>query len=669
MPRYEVTGPDGRKFEIDAPNKEALSAAVTQMFGAPQVAPQEAAQEPVQPSIGNRLNRQLGLTGRAMIEGITDIPAMVGDAANALVNVGITGVNRAAGTDMRTIPPLSGEIQRGLKAIGVPEPETGSERVVNFIGRSAASAPIFPAVAQAVGSKALEPLTRNVGAQAAAAAGTGGGVGIAREIDPENIALQIAAGLAGGLAGGRTAGVSPQRAATAEAFERSGIAPSVADVSGSPTLQRAQKVAEALPGSSGYVRAQEQARLGQAAERAGEIVEGYGTPRSPTTMGETVQNRIGEFRSGRPNQPPMTESEILRSPTRVSSIAEKANAIYGRVPIAPDTEVAMPATQAALRSSRFQNPELAEAMADPTMKRWADILERASGNLSWNDLRNLRTEVRYLKGQPELMAKVDKRVLGELEGALTEDMKAGAKAVGGDSALRAVERADNYYRLAASRIDSGLKQIYNATTPEAAYAQIERAMSASPTKGDITKLQTLRKVLTPDDWGDVSATVIDRLGRRNPGQVDVGPDFSVNTFMTRYSAMSPEARNALFAGNSEMKSALDSFTKALGAMKNTERLANVSQSGNQAIGAMTGGAFMAAPVSTSAGLLLANMGARALYSPAFVKLATRTLNATSPEAKAAVGRDVSRFVSQNPSLAEEANNLLRLVQPRAEGTE
>jgi hypothetical protein len=661
MPRYEIEGPDGKRYEVEAPNAEAMQSAVQQMFGAPQQAP-----APAEPSIGDRLNRQLGLTGRAMIEGITDIPAMVGDAANAVVNLGITGINRAAGTDIRTLPPLSGEIQRGLNAMGIPEPENTSERVVNFIGRSAASAPIFPAVAQAIGSKALEPLTRNVGAQAAAAAGTGGGVGIAREIDPENVALQIAAGLAGGMAGGRSVGVNPQRAATAQAFEQSGIAPNVADVTGSPVIQRAQKVAEALPGSSGYVRAQEQARLGQATERAGQIVEGYGTPRSPSVLGETAQESIGRYRS---NQSGMTESEILRSPTRMSSIAEKANAIYGRVPIKPETEVPMPATQEALRSSRFQNPELAEAMADPTMKRWADILDRASGNLSWNDLRNLRTEVRYLKGQPELMAKVDKRVLGDLESAITKDMKDGARALGGESALRAVERADNYYRLAADRIDSGLKNVYKATSPEAAYAQIERALSGSPTKGDINKLQTLRRVLTPDDWGDVSATVLDRLGRKTPGQVDVGPDFSVNTFMTRYSAISPEARDVLFSGNKEMKAALDGFVKALGAMKNTERLANVSQSGNQAIGAMTGGAFMAAPVSTSAGLLLANMGARALYSPAFVKLATRSLNATTPEAKAAIGRDVSRFVSQNPALAEEANNLLRLIQPRAEGTE
>lgn len=45
MPKYEITAPDGTRYEVSAPNEEALQSAVSQMFGGQPQAPQQPQQQ------------------------------------------------------------------------------------------------------------------------------------------------------------------------------------------------------------------------------------------------------------------------------------------------------------------------------------------------------------------------------------------------------------------------------------------------------------------------------------------------------------------------------------------------------------------------------------------------------------------------------------------------
>lgn len=170
---------------------------------AAQVAPQQA---PAQRSAFDETARQVGLTGRAAVTGLTALPTMAGDALNSLINMGIGGVNRVAGTSIPQLQMPSEVTQRALNAAGVPQPQNATERVVQDVAGSMAGTggqvrlgqallKNVPAAAGLGASLATAP-----GTQIAGSAGAAGAQGTARENDV-GIAGQIAASLAGALGG------------------------------------------------------------------------------------------------------------------------------------------------------------------------------------------------------------------------------------------------------------------------------------------------------------------------------------------------------------------------------------------------------------------------------------------------------------------------------------
>lgn len=138
------------------------------------------------------LLRQLGLTARAGITGIASLPLLVAEPVAAM-----TGQPNQAQT-----------LQRLLTQLGLPEPRTGQERVVQDI-TSAGSAVAGPAaIAQRFAPVVQRFLTENLGTQAAAATGGALASGAAREGDAGPM-MQMVGSLGGAMAGGSAAGLGP----------------------------------------------------------------------------------------------------------------------------------------------------------------------------------------------------------------------------------------------------------------------------------------------------------------------------------------------------------------------------------------------------------------------------------------------------------------------------
>jgi hypothetical protein len=159
-----------------------------------------AAQQPQKAAAssgGSELGRQLGLTARAGITGLTSLPAMFGDALNA-------GVNKVFGTNLA---PVSQTIQNLENSAGLPQPANATERIVQdassamagvspTVGIGRALAGSAAPVAQAVGTG----LASAPGMQMFGAAGSAAGSGGARELGL-NPAWQVAGGILGGTGG------------------------------------------------------------------------------------------------------------------------------------------------------------------------------------------------------------------------------------------------------------------------------------------------------------------------------------------------------------------------------------------------------------------------------------------------------------------------------------
>lgn len=138
------------------------------------------------------LLRQLGLTARAGITGVASLPLLAAEPIAVM-----TGQPNQAQT-----------LQRLLTQLGLPEPRTGQERVVQDI-TSAGSAVAGPAaIAKQFAPAVQRFLTENLGTQAAAATGGALASGAAREGDAGPM-MQMVGSLGGAMAGGGAAGLGP----------------------------------------------------------------------------------------------------------------------------------------------------------------------------------------------------------------------------------------------------------------------------------------------------------------------------------------------------------------------------------------------------------------------------------------------------------------------------
>lgn len=187
MPIYQY---GGKTYELKEglSNEEAL-AKIKASLGetAPMVAPaQEAPQEP---SMASQLGRQLGLTARAGITGLTAVPAAMADFLT-----GAAGL--ASGT---TIKPSSQALQELMTQAGLPEAQGGLERAVQAGAGAMAGAGTQAAAAQ--GRALLAPLTANL-PQQIGAAGAGGVAGQAVGETVGDITGSPLAGVAAGLVAG-----------------------------------------------------------------------------------------------------------------------------------------------------------------------------------------------------------------------------------------------------------------------------------------------------------------------------------------------------------------------------------------------------------------------------------------------------------------------------------
>lgn len=138
------------------------------------------------------LLRQLGLFARAGITGAASLPTLLSEPIAA-----ITGQ-----------PSQAGQLQKLLTQLGLPEPRTGQERIVQDITSAGAGVAVPASIAGRLPVAFRDFLTKDIGTQAAAATGGALASGAARESDASPI-MQVIGSLGGAMAGGGATGVAP----------------------------------------------------------------------------------------------------------------------------------------------------------------------------------------------------------------------------------------------------------------------------------------------------------------------------------------------------------------------------------------------------------------------------------------------------------------------------
>lgn len=202
-----------------------------------------------------------------------------------------------------------------------------------------------------------------------------------------------------------------------------------------------------------------------------------------------------------------------------------------------------------------------------------------------------------------------------------------------------------------------------------------------------TILRKLRDEFTDDEWKDVSATVIQKMGFKNFGN-EADDAFSPSTFLTNYRSIADEAKDALFgASDKELRQNLDKLTDVFTAIQNNARLGNFSNTASvmhlldtlAVLGVdttalagqlMRGGSPRAASTSLVGNvvgrLLMPNQVAKLMTNPKFVEWL-----ATPVTRKNGIGSHVGRLAAiakANPEIQEEVRLYLQALS-QDEGVE
>jgi hypothetical protein len=272
----------------EAIDLKAIAAFAAAMKAEGQGIPVEVMSEPSKTA---DLERQLGLTARYGAQGLAGIGGIVYDPIAAVQNY-------LFGTETQ---PLREQVKRALTDLGVPEPETATERVIGAISEGAVGAGGSAALARgaeriltAGAQRVAGQLAAQPGTQAAAGGAGGGAAQVVAEAGGGSGA-QLAAGLAGGVVGGRAAGIrteAPPAAVPAAVREAEdvGIRVMTTDVLQPTTFagRWLQRTGEMIPGAGtgGPRAAQQQERI----DASVDLLRNYGVTEASAADNTIISN-------------------------------------------------------------------------------------------------------------------------------------------------------------------------------------------------------------------------------------------------------------------------------------------------------------------------------------------------------------------------------------------
>jgi hypothetical protein len=235
-----------------------------------------------------------------------------------------------------------------------------------------------------------------------------------------------------------------------------------------------------------------------------------------------------------------------------------------------------------------------------------------SGEIPYKNLKSLRSNVGR-KLQSGLLEGDEKGALKKLYGALSEDMKAAVTAQGGEKALQSFNKANNAFIRQTNILNKTLDPLIKADTPEKVYN-----MALSGTKQGGTNIKRIMRGLNSTQQEFVRGTVTNRMGLAQPGQQDsFGEVFSPNKFLTEWNKLSPEARVNIFTA--KQTDSINTLNKAISTIKEVGKSAQTSNNLPYLTYLGLGGVLATSPVAAAGVVSGANITARMMTNPRFVK--------------------------------------------------
>ncbi|SLM24881.1 hypothetical protein [Stenotrophomonas indicatrix] len=517
------------------------------------------------------------------------------------------GMQRPQTKAQRIVSDIGEGLTGTALTLGAGTAASGGRGLTQAAGEFFAANPVLQTAATVSGTGASSAVREAGGGTAAQiAAGVVGGFapgtisalpGMRSGFVPQTVAGVTRGALRGrNAAGERVTAQDIDRAITD--FAAAGTTPSVGQATGGRLSQAMETMLGNVPGGAGPIArlgAKQSSATGQAIERYAEQLSPRGRPMSPEQAGRAVLEGVEG------------KSPVAFVPKTAKKADELYDRVSQQV--APGTRVQVENTKQALsdlnasiegapnvaklfQNARIQGIESAlakdiggaeAALQRPDVRQQADTLRQqlnaqaeraraenmrlqtlgmrasqpvaspqqideqvktaiagmADNQIPYVALTKLRTLVGKELDNYSLADSVPRDKWKALYGALTRDMEAAATT---PEAQQAWKRANAYYAARSNRIDSIAHVVDKNGGPEAVYKA-----AFGNTKEGATTLHAVMQSLPKDAQREMSASFIRRMGRATGSQQNADSDvFSMETFLTNWANMSPEAKRVLF---------------------------------------------------------------------------------------------------------------------------
>jgi hypothetical protein len=525
------------------------------------------------------IGRDVALPASNLVKGGVSLAGMPGDAYNAVANGSNGLANYLTGGfwpyQPTTNPWDSAHLLDTSKNLGITDrpdltPQNTRERYTAAAADGVGSTlPLALASGGAGLLPALSALAQGIGA------GTGGE--FLSNMFPEHPDVaRVLGGLFGAFTGGKVGSAATNAAVKGynavrgvetplmEAYRTAGVDPVLAgDLTGSHTLRGVQAMGAKAPGGGRITDA-----AANAVDQFGNSVEStasnLGASRTLQEAGTALQNNARGW---------------------LQNFRDMGRVLWDRVnsQVPPDSPVSVHNYDAALEQVRRTigdgAPNTADVLQPALTRRLFDALQldaSSNGSLSWQAVRGIRTRVGEMLANPQIIADTDTAELKRIYGALSQDIQTHLATVdtatGTTSASRAFNTANTFTRNGHAILDEGLGHVLqDGMTPEGAASY---ALAGGKRGG--TFLNQLRTEI-PGGVDELAAHTLRQAALSPPAfQNAANTRISPSRFQTEISRLSPEAHTALFGADPYVLRRIQAQRTVADSMKQTEQIANHS---------------------------------------------------------------------------------------------
>lgn len=429
------------------------------------------------------------------------------------------------------------------------------------------------------------------------------------------IAAPIGGVLSAALPAVRAPVTSTPGSDVAAAGERLGVQIPRAVTSDSRAVQQAGKIATNVPIAGQPLRQASQNAIQQLDDVTKNVASAYGpADANAATAGATLRSGIENYIG------PTTRGRVEKLYDAVDNLVN------------PNVTTPLQNTLSKVQEIVSRRGAAALPNESPAVSQVLDAVQR-QGGLTYEGIKTLRTSVGEMMKSSNLPANISQGELKALYGALTKDLEGAVQNAGGNQALSAWQRANKYNTLVMDRREN-LNRLLNVKSDEQLFNKVLNA--ASDKGGDLKLLSQVRKALPPDEWNDLAAGVINRIGRDAEGNLT--PD----RFVTAYGNLSPAGKALLFrsTGQSALANSLDDIALISSRFKSLNQYANPSGTGQTGAGIAGGYGLALDPVTTLTTFMSARVMSELLARPqsarSIAKWSTAYYNAVAKPARATI---------------------------------